>query len=98
MSINDALSNAREVARAQAQEDFEFFAQHVCGLRTSREICVAVQNAILSGGEISGLSFSHPLHKLAAEAWAGIVSKGPMVKYPSETFEWLFGEVEEAAA
>lgn len=97
MSINDALSSARETAKAQSQEDFYFFANHVCGLHIPIESARVIQEEILAGRGVNALLFVYSQHEKAARAWMGIVGKGPMLNFPSETFAWIFGELEIAA-
>lgn len=97
MSINDALSKVASHTRTQAQENFEFFANHVCGLHVQPEQAVEVQEHILAGLSLDALYFPYPQHERAARAWAGLNDKGPKLNFPSETFAWIFGELEMAA-
>lgn len=88
MTVVDQLIHVHSVARAQAVEDFEFFATTVLGLRIEPTVCDQIQRAV---------ERNQPLRlegraQLALTAWLAVIGRaGPLSDAPTETFQWLFG-------
>lgn len=102
---NISLVSTGELVRAQAQENFEFFCNSVCGLRVSSELCEVLQRAILHGERVESLHAVRELEPqrlrdqilLAVRGWEFVLGRRADVPQGlGETFSWLFG-VEVAA-
>lgn len=101
MTAFDRLDEVRSTARARAVEDFEFFANHVCGAQLGVEVCLQVAQGVEQEQDVEqvrGVFDALPqglrLHALRAfDAWLFVLGqKDELVHSPSETFDWLFAE------
>lgn len=100
MTHFDKLYEVRDVARARALEDFEYFANSVMGVNVARATCDVVQELVLKGRVSSLTQFDLPQHKLrslqnAAMGWM-ILLHGHADMHerfaPNATYEWLFAD------
>lgn len=87
----DRLSELRSIARAQALESFDYFANHVLGSKLPSEICDAVQKEIEQSSSNS-YNYSDSCN-FAVSAWLCVQGKtAKLPKAPTATFAWLFGD------
>lgn len=94
--VHDRLTNLRDIARAQATEDFEYFANTVCGSRFDPIQCSLIQKQVEQGVTV----VLPPKQQKVLDAWLVIIGRGEKLTVaPTETFQWLFAEhVEREAA
>lgn len=97
----DRLAEVRDVARARAREDFEYFANYVMGAQLPAAYCVAWQRKLERGEELPESIVLSPGQLRSAEnamkAWFVLTGMDEQDFIPSETFVWLFGDLREAA-
>lgn len=89
MTTVTMLSEVRSVARAQAQEDFEFFANTVLSARLSPKLCEDVQRRVESG-EVVMLQDGR--HQEVLDAWLCVLGLSSKSLPRSEVLSWLFAE------
>lgn len=95
----DALSEVRSAARARAQEDFEYFANSVLGLRLTQSFCSDVQKRVEAHNEEFILTPARA-EASALNAWLVVLGRRDIsaLDVQGETFCWLFGEYAKRAA
>lgn len=96
--MHDQLTEARSVARARAEEDFEFFVNTVLGLGWAPELCESIQRALATEGP-TVFQGRLPGRQEVITLWLFTVRGNVLAQSsPSETFSWLFADKIERAA
>lgn len=91
MTNFDKLDQVRELARARAQEDFEYLCNNVLGLALPPSVCDLSQGdggIELSPGRLIAL-------RKAQQTWLYLQGRAERPLHLPETFEWLFGRNEQ---
>lgn len=97
----DKLTEVRDVARARAREDFEYFANYVMGAQLPTEFCTAWQRNLELGTEMPECILSPGQMRNAdnvVKAWFVLLDRDVQDFTPSQTYIWLFGELRSEAA
>lgn len=89
----DALLEVRSVARVQAHEDFEYFANTTLGAKLDTKVCESAQRVFQRGGV--PVAMDARTTSLFA-TWLYVIGVGPRPSNfrMTESMRWLFPEID----